>query len=154
MSKGYGAVQRRVLAKLAENQVDPLSELDTPPYFQSWTPLSDLANEDDRAETEATRRAVKKLAAAGVVETRKLYAVSKGYWPRADGTQPGSYRRYWQDIHGKQRWGWEYPVRLYGQPRLYVRLALPVEVAERYGKIYTRWRRDVDENMYAYVYSA
>jgi hypothetical protein len=55
MSKGYGVVQRRVLAHLAQRR---------------WVALSELAGDSDASRYESTRRAVAELAAAGVVETR------------------------------------------------------------------------------------
>jgi hypothetical protein len=89
MSKGYGAVQRHVLARLAANTADPAADHDTLPYHQSWTSLHDL-----RAGTpfhdESVRRAISKLAAAGLVETRLLRRVR--WWSTDDPNTPGAIR--------------------------------------------------------------
>ena len=73
MSKGYGAIQRRVLAKLAENTADPLEDeratlsYRTEANTRSWTPLSDLAVDGTHSAIESARRALYRLAEDGVV---------------------------------------------------------------------------------------
>jgi hypothetical protein len=76
MSKGYGAIQRRLLDTLAVNDADPFDDeydydgrlvlVDRP---SSWTLLTDLAGCDATpSQFESTRRALAKLADAGVVQ--------------------------------------------------------------------------------------
>ncbi|HXO50656.1 MAG TPA: hypothetical protein VN888_06425 [Mycobacterium sp.] len=67
MSRGPGAVQRRILAALSDTG-------------DSWTPVRELAGESP-AEQESARRAVHALAAAGKVETRRIQrAVPQWSW--------------------------------------------------------------------------
>ena len=113
MSKGYGAVQRHVLARLAENPADPAADHDAPPYHQSWTSLHDLRT-GTRYHEESVRRAVSKLAPAGIVETRLLRPV---HWHgTADPNRPGARRR----PSPPKGWGpyarllWCYPTRTRG----------------------------------------
>jgi hypothetical protein len=74
VSKGRGAVQRRILAELAENTADPRADYDTPPCYQSWTRMADLAR---AADLGSKRRALRGLVAAGLVETMLLRPVSQ-----------------------------------------------------------------------------
>lgn len=76
MSRGHGAVQRRILAQLKLNTNDPAADSvhDSTLAFASWTTVLDLAGEGaTRAQIESTRRAVLKLAAEGLVETRHVF---------------------------------------------------------------------------------
>lgn len=76
MSRGLGAVQRRILEQLKLNTNDPAadSRLDAPVWFASWTTVLDLAGPGaTRAQIESTRRAVRKLEAAGLVEVRHVW---------------------------------------------------------------------------------
>ena len=76
MSRGHGAVQRRILDKLKLNTNDPAADdLFHPTLaFASWTTVLDLAGDGaTRAQIESTRRAVLKLAAEGLVETRHVF---------------------------------------------------------------------------------
>jgi hypothetical protein len=71
MSRGFGAVQRRILDDLKRNTNDPLDDFAN--GYRSWTTVQDLAcpgdfTEPTRAQVEATRRAVLKLEAAGLVD--------------------------------------------------------------------------------------
>jgi hypothetical protein len=70
MSKGLGAVQRCIIEHLQHNHADPLADWDN--GFASWTAIVDLAADDSRAAIESARRAVGKLKAAGVVDTRHI----------------------------------------------------------------------------------
>ena len=90
MSKGYGIVQRRVLAQLTEVTADPMADFDMPPWFQSWTPLAELAGGKSSAWSiyESTRRAVAKLAAARVVETAIMYGWRWHHVPKQFTTMP------------------------------------------------------------------
>ena len=71
--QGYGAIQRRLLAKLAENTADPLEDeratlsYRTEANTRSWTPLSDLAVDGTHSAIESARRALHTLAEDGVV---------------------------------------------------------------------------------------
>jgi hypothetical protein len=66
VSRGYGAVQRQVLDDLA--------------HAKGWMSLSPLAGDDaDASRYESTRRAVAKLAAAEMVETRMI-RVEELHW--------------------------------------------------------------------------
>ena len=123
MSKGYGEVQRHVLARLAENTADPAADLDAPPYHQSWTSLRDL-----RAGTpyhdESVLRAVSKLAAAGIVETRLLQPIR---WRMTDDPDaPGAVTRpRWETgVFAKlfARFAWQRPVRDHGNKQLHARM--------------------------------
>jgi hypothetical protein len=70
MSRGLGAVQRRVLEQLRENTADPLNDFtdDYRTRYRSWTPVLTLAGDDaTRSQIESVRRAVNKLHAAGLV---------------------------------------------------------------------------------------
>jgi hypothetical protein len=67
MSRGLGAVQRSVIARLRANTAHPMDDWDN--EFASWTSMADLAGSVDRAKVESTRRAVLKLEEAGLVET-------------------------------------------------------------------------------------
>ncbi len=75
MSRGLGVVQRRVLEQLKLNTADPAEDrLNGPVAFPSWTTVLDLAGAGaTRAQIESTRRAVVKLAALGMVETRHVF---------------------------------------------------------------------------------
>lgn len=76
MSRGLGAVQRRIIEQLKLNNADPAEDDDIhgPLAFPSWTTILDLAGEGaTRAQIESTRRAVRKLEAAGLVETRHVF---------------------------------------------------------------------------------
>jgi hypothetical protein len=71
MSRGYGAVQRRILAALAANG--------------DWTPLTELAQADprDRSRYESALQAIHALRDAGAVETVRLktgHNLGRGYW--------------------------------------------------------------------------
>jgi hypothetical protein len=70
MSRGHGAVQRRVLEQLKDTD---------------WVWLRDLAGDDwtDRSHYESTRRAVDKLASAGMVETQRR-TTNHGRWGTSD----------------------------------------------------------------------
>jgi hypothetical protein len=57
VSRGLGAVQRRILDQLA-----------SVPNIDAWTPIVDLACGTGRAEIESTRQSVRRLEAAGEVE--------------------------------------------------------------------------------------
>ena len=72
MSKGYGAVQRAILEELAANTADQQADYDAPPCYQSWTPMAALAR---GADPESKRRALRRLAEAGLVETMLLRPV-------------------------------------------------------------------------------
>ena len=76
MSRGHGAVQRRILEQLKLNTNDPAADHRLHPTlaFASWTTVLDLAGDGaSRAQIESTRRAVLKLAAEGSVETRHVH---------------------------------------------------------------------------------
>ena len=61
-------MQRRILEQLKANTADPLDDHHTNDYA-SWTTVLELAGENaTRAQVESTRRAVLKLAAAGLVD--------------------------------------------------------------------------------------
>ena len=72
MSRGMGAVQRRILKRLPQNTADPLDDFweDLQGIgHRSWTTVLELAGENPtRAQIESTRRAVLKLHAAGLVD--------------------------------------------------------------------------------------
>ena len=75
MSRGHGAVQRRILEQLKLNTNDPAADDRLHPTlaFASWTTVLDLAGDGaTRAQIESIRRAVLKLAAEGLVETRHV----------------------------------------------------------------------------------
>lgn len=82
MSKGYGAVQRAILGELAANTADPAADYDAPPCYQSWTPMAALAR---GADPESKRRALRRLAEAGLVETMLLRPVRSRTLFGADG---------------------------------------------------------------------
>lgn len=67
MSRGLGAVQRRILERLKLNEADPVH--DATNGTSAWTTIAELAERQSRTDLESTRRAVKTLAAAGLVET-------------------------------------------------------------------------------------
>jgi hypothetical protein len=68
MSRGLGAVQRRVLEQLKLNTADPMDDWDN--GFPSWMSAAELAGDSaSRSGIESVRRAVIKLDAAGLVET-------------------------------------------------------------------------------------
>ncbi|MGH3555372.1 MAG: hypothetical protein ACRDT5_22860 [Mycobacterium sp.] len=96
MSKGLGSRQRDVLAQLAGKS--------------DWTLLGDLASAKDRdpSRYESTRRAVAKLADAGMVETRMMKPL----------------RPTWRWSEDKQRIARDYSrlVRERGRTQLHVRL--------------------------------
>ena len=79
MSRGHGTVQRRILAALREHaeQHDPMADHDPTrrhpagPY-RSFLDIARLAAADTPSALESTRRAIKKLEAEGVVDTRIL----------------------------------------------------------------------------------
>jgi hypothetical protein len=76
VSRGLGVVQRRILEQLKLNTAnrDDQDELTGPLWFASWTTVLDLAGAGaTRARIESTRRAVLKLAAEGLVETRHVF---------------------------------------------------------------------------------
>ena len=138
-----GAVQRSVLAALAENHADPMADFEVPPWFQSWTPLTDLARGGDWREylssrSDSTRRAVATLAAAGVVETNELSGVR--WHQTGDESRPGARRRTLIGEDNESMAWWEYPDRGPGDKRLmHVRLALPEDEAERYRELRRAW---------------
>lgn len=76
MSRGLGVVQRRILEQLKLNTAnrDDECRFTGPLAFPSWTTVLDLAGVGaSRARIESTRRAVLKLAALGLVETRHVF---------------------------------------------------------------------------------
>lgn len=76
MSRGLGVVQRRILEQLKLNTAnrDDECRYTGPLAFPSWTTVLDLAGAGaTRARIESTRRAVLKLAALGLVETRHVF---------------------------------------------------------------------------------
>ena len=146
MSRGYGSVQRLVLARLAENTADPLEDFEIEPCYQSWTRLQVLAageppNANCRfvydSEYESMRRAVMKLAKVGAVETLPLYSVHWHYWNDDNGSPPpGARLREWRHPRtGEPMQHWETPHRGYGQPQLHVRLALPPGIRVQYRRL-------------------
>jgi hypothetical protein len=149
--KGYGAVQRAVLARLAKNTADPLGDFEVPPGYQSWTPLGELARAAG-CHRESARRALGKLD--GAVETRLLYpvqwihlsrAVRGGLPPDAQPPVPGARRHDYRAVAGPHKGEpmtyWEYPRRDYGNAQLHARLALTEEHAQRYAEAEEHWRR-------------
>jgi hypothetical protein len=80
MSRGPGTVQRHILQTLADKQAfDP----------HAWTTVRELVTTDRRSDEESTRRALRKLAAAGHIETRRtrsrentspLIRADRGLW--------------------------------------------------------------------------
>jgi hypothetical protein len=99
MSKGLGARQRAILAKLAEHRDNPpdytpqrfarlpngrLGMQDIPAHEWSehmhdmvrqrreWTTVQQLAHPGTASDIESTRRAVHKLETAGLIETRTI----------------------------------------------------------------------------------
>lgn len=145
-------MQRRVLAALADNHADPMRDFEVAPWFQSWTPLTVLVGPvQSRYDPmiESTRRAVSKLAAAGVVETKMLRRVS--WHGRRHGTAsvPGARSRVIQCAR-RMRNGeyidpprstviWEYPDRDCGNEQLHARLALSPEDQGRYRQAEAHW---------------
>jgi hypothetical protein len=87
MSKGYGVVQRRILAQLAQSaEHDP----------QAWTPLSELVDYSDRSRSDRSQynsvlQAIHALRDGDVVETRHI-AGKPGY--RDGSWQTGHWRLY------------------------------------------------------------
>jgi hypothetical protein len=78
VSRGLGAVQRSILAALADNTVDPMTDFDERGVswqrYPSWSSVVELAAQiglgDSRSAVESVRRAVLGLARAHLVMTR------------------------------------------------------------------------------------
>jgi hypothetical protein len=155
MSKGHGAVQRAILDRLAATTADPLADFVVPPGYQSWTSLEELSQAIREPgfipHAESIRRALSKLRAAGLVETRLLYPAR---WNHLSQTRPGwlegeppvlgaraHNRRASHGPHkGEPMSHWEYPSRNWGNRQLHARLALSEGDAETYAKAEDHWR--------------
>jgi len=75
MSRGPGAVQRRILEQLKLNPHNPADDAGNRDlHFASWTTVLDLAGPGaTRAQIESTRRAVRKLQAAGMIQVGYVF---------------------------------------------------------------------------------
>ncbi len=129
MSKGHGEVQRHILARLAQNTAE---DTDIEPRYQSWTSLENLCA-DTPYIRESVRRAVGKLAADGIVETKLLYTVS---WRHSGGAgpveeiaaagrpEPAARLHTYRNVNTGESWAmWNVPLRCYGNRQLHARLA-------------------------------
>ena len=133
MSRGLGKIQRHILEQLAANQADPMRDFEQQPCYQSWTAMHDLAGGKDArgwidsSAVESYRRAVAKLADAGLVETRMMHGVEPHGW----------------DIGDEDKREGFYAYRLYrhsGNQKLHVRLALSEEQKQAWDELFlSRW---------------
>jgi hypothetical protein len=113
MYKGLGPRQRDILAKLAHSE-------------KEWMTVRELVDERPNrwghpvhrySDIESTRRAVRKLEAAGLVETRLMKELGPT-WRLEEQQRFGVQRGWYVRDHSKlERW--------YGQTQLHVRLSKP-----------------------------
>ena len=86
MSRGHGAIQRKILDLLFRHSLQPRPDHERDTYLSVFDLAEEMTPDDqeylDNARIESIRRAVKKLEAEGEVETRTLLV--RRNWSRSD----------------------------------------------------------------------